>query len=157
MTAYSQISESEIISLLVEDVFELSGALRRVGQVIAKAEGQTHARWQLLNAASGGGMTVAQLAKRLGLARQSVQHMSDVLVSERLLTYKDNPSHRRSPHVELTAGGRRVLKRLTNRSRRFRDLVAKKTSKRGLGNLREGIVKLSDTVASIERDKRLVR
>ena len=157
MTTYRQITEAELISFLMEDVFELSGNLRRVGQIIARGEGQTHARWQFLNAAAAGDSTVSDLARRLGLVRQSVQRVADVLVEEGLVAYKDNPHHRRSSLVGLTREGRAVLKRLTRRSQRFRDLVSKKTTKRGLAELRDGVHRLSENVQQVERDKNLAR
>ena len=81
MTTYRQITEPALNAFLVEDVFELSGAFRREGRIIARAEGQTHARWQLLNAALGGDKTVSQIARRLGLARQGVRRVADILVA----------------------------------------------------------------------------
>ena len=157
MTTYRQITEPELIALLVEDVFELSGALRRVGHIIARAEGQTHARWQLLNAALGGDKTVSQIARRLGLARQGVQRVADILVSEGLALYKSNPDHKRAPLVEASRQGKRVLKRLTKKSRRFRELVGKKTTKRSLANLRGAILTLSEIVIRAEHDQRLFK
>jgi DNA-binding MarR family transcriptional regulator len=157
MAAYGQMTETEVISFLVEEVFELSGALGRVGRVIARSEGQTHPRWQVLSAASGGDRTVSQLARRLGQTRQSVQRLTDLLVSEGLVAYRSNPNHKRSPFVELTREGKRVFGRLTRRSRHFRELVAKKTTKRGLASLRESVGKLAEVVLEVEHRKDLVR
>lgn len=145
-------TESELIAQVVQDIRELSGALDRVGETIAESEGQTHARWQLLSAATTGDKTVSQLARRLGLVRQSVQRVADALVQERLVAYKKNPSHSRAPHVRLTPAGKRVLKRLEKRARRFRGLVSKNTTKRSLADLRETVAKLRDAVATAEGD-----
>ena len=151
MTAYSQTTELELIGLLEEDIFELSGALERVAELIARREGQTHARWQVLKAAASGDETVSQLARRVGRVRQSVQRVADILVDEGLVAYTENPDHKRSPLVGLTRAGSRVLGRLTKRSRRFYGLVAKKTTKRGLGDLRRSVRDLADIVGSLER------
>ena len=157
MTAYSHITEVEIIALLEEDIFKLGGALRRVRQLIARSAGQTHARWQLLDAAAEGDETVSQLARRMGLARQSVQRVADDLVGAGLIAFMDNPDHRRAPLVELTRSGKRVLGRLTRRARRFRELVAKKTTKRSLGGLQEAVREVTEVVLRVEQSRIVAR
>lgn len=103
----------EIIPLLVADVFELAAAFRRAGEDIAKQFGQTQARWQVLSAASTGDKSVPQLARRLGYARQSVQRVVDLLVSESVAEYVTNPDHKRSALVRLTSEGHRQLRKLS--------------------------------------------
>lgn len=100
-------------SWLVADVYELAGELERAGEVVARSVAQSGARWKVLSAASVGGQTVAQLARRLGLARQSVQRVADKLEDDGLLAYEPNPDHMRSPRVALTAQGKQVLARLS--------------------------------------------
>jgi DNA-binding MarR family transcriptional regulator len=94
---------------LVADVFETAGALRREGEEIAGLTGQTQARWQVMWTAAAGTLTVAMIARRLGLARQSVQRTADVIVAEDLASFEPNPDHRRSPLLALTPSGRGVL------------------------------------------------
>jgi DNA-binding MarR family transcriptional regulator len=106
-------SAPETIPLLVADVFELAAAFRRAGEDIAKRVGQTQARWQVLSAASSGDKSVPQLARRLGYARQSVQRVVDLLVSENVTEYVPNPDHKRSALVRLTGDGHRQLRKLT--------------------------------------------
>ncbi|MGW1610103.1 MarR family winged helix-turn-helix transcriptional regulator [Streptomyces sp. NPDC002285] len=107
---------SDEVALLVADVFEAAGALRKSGEVIAASQGQTPARWQLLSVASGTPLTVAQAARRLGVARQGVQRLANDLASESLIDFRPNPEHRSSPLLELTPTGRRVLDEITVRA-----------------------------------------
>ncbi|MFE5891100.1 MarR family winged helix-turn-helix transcriptional regulator [Streptomyces sp. NPDC056462] len=107
---------SDEVALLVADVFEAAGALRKSGEVIAASQGQTQARWQLLSVASGTPLTVAQAARRLGVARQGVQRLANDLASESLVDFRPNPEHRSSPLLELTPTGRRVLDEITVRA-----------------------------------------
>ncbi|MGF0177106.1 MarR family winged helix-turn-helix transcriptional regulator [Streptomyces sp. Marseille-Q5077] len=107
---------SDEVALLVADVFEAAGALRKSGEVIAASQGQTQARWQLLSVASGTPLTVAQAARRLGVARQGVQRLANDLASESLVDFRPNPDHRSSPLLELTPTGRRVLDEITVRA-----------------------------------------
>ncbi|WP_369275435.1 MarR family winged helix-turn-helix transcriptional regulator [Streptomyces sp. R11] len=104
------------VALLVADVYEAAGALRKSGEVIAASQGQTQARWQLLSVASGTPLTVAQAARRLGVARQGVQRLANHLASESLVAFRPNPDHRSSPLLELTPAGRRVLDEITVRA-----------------------------------------
>jgi DNA-binding MarR family transcriptional regulator len=111
-------------SWLVADVYELAGELERCGEALAKSAGQSGARWKVLSAASVGGQTVAQLARRLGLTRQSVQRVADALEDDALVRYEPNPDHQRSPKVALTTQGEQVLARLSAAAAQWEDPLA---------------------------------
>ncbi|HEX5369899.1 MAG TPA: MarR family transcriptional regulator [Dehalococcoidia bacterium] len=112
------------LALLVADIYEAAGALRRSGDQLAQQAGQTQARWQLMSVASEGNWTVPAIASRLGISRQAVQRVADDLVANGDLRYIENPSHRRSPWMQLTEKGRRSLESITTGSRRWRAQVA---------------------------------
>jgi DNA-binding MarR family transcriptional regulator len=100
--------------LLVADLVEAAGAVRKLGDEIAGAVGQTQARWSALSVfASEGDWTVARAARRLGVARQSLQRLVDLLLDERLLAAEPNPEHARSPLIRLTPEGERTLAAIT--------------------------------------------
>ncbi len=101
------------LPLLVADVYEAAGALRRHGDRIAALAGQTQARWQVLSVLSEGDWTVPRAARRLGVTRQAVQRTVDVLQADGLVTIKANPDHRRSPLVRLTDSGHAALTAIT--------------------------------------------
>ena len=101
------------LPLLIADVFETAGALRRHGDHLAAAAGQTQARWQLLSVLAEGEWTVPRVARRLGITRQSVQRVADALAADGLLATGTNPEHRRSPRLHLTERGREALDSIT--------------------------------------------
>jgi DNA-binding MarR family transcriptional regulator len=101
-------AEQELFARLVADIFHAAGELRRTGEAIAGQAGQTQARWQLLSVLSEGDWTVPNVARRLGTTRQGVQRVADDVVDAGLAVYEDNPHHRRSPFLRLTAEGRRI-------------------------------------------------
>ncbi|MFI9646664.1 MarR family winged helix-turn-helix transcriptional regulator [Streptomyces sp. NPDC052040] len=103
-------------ALLVADVFEAAGALRRLGEETAGAEGLTQARWQVLSVVSEDPLTVPQAARRLGVSRQNVQRVANDLVAQELAAYAPNPDHRGSPLLTLTPRGRESLTRVTARA-----------------------------------------
>lgn len=90
-------------------VIRLHGLITAEGDALARPSGQTSARWQVLAGAEHGPTTVASIARMLGLARQSVQRVADVLEAEGLVAYEENPSHRRAKLLTLTDRGRAVL------------------------------------------------
>lgn len=104
------------IALLVADIYEAAGALRKSGEAVAKTEGQTQARWQLLSVISGDATSVPRAARRLGVSRQGVQRIANNLVDDGLAQWRPNPDHRSSPLLELTATGRRALSSITDRA-----------------------------------------
>jgi DNA-binding MarR family transcriptional regulator len=101
------------MALLVAEVYELAGLLRRAGEAMAAREGQTQARWQFLSVISDDALTVSQAARRLGVTRQAVQRVANELVDEGLVEFGANPDHQTSPLLRLTAHGRRVLARIS--------------------------------------------
>ena len=97
------------LPLLVADVFECAGALRRQGDRIAGEAGQTQARWQVLSVLSDGDWTASDAARRLGVTRQAVQRIADALAADGLVRPEPNPRHQRAPLLRLTSRGRRTL------------------------------------------------
>jgi DNA-binding MarR family transcriptional regulator len=104
-----------VLTDLILEVFRLNGRLLAAGDRLTRPAGQTSARWQVLGAIDGEPRSVSQIARAMGLTRQSVQRLADRLHAAGLVTYADNPSHRRAKLVSLTADGRSVLDRITQR------------------------------------------
>ena len=122
----------DAFSSLVPRVFRLNGLLAAAGDALARPAGQTTARWQLLAMVEDAPATVAQTARALGLARQSVQRVADVLEAEGLVAYIDNPSHRRARLVELTDGGRAALSAIQAAQRPWADRIGGAVGERDL-------------------------
>ena len=99
------------LARLLEEVNDLSEALRAHTDRIARGAGTTKAHWAAL-AAAGRGDTVPRIARRLGLTRQSLQRTADNLVAARLAHYDSNPHHRRSPILVPTREGEALIARL---------------------------------------------
>ena len=110
----------EAYRLLMADVYELAGRSRRTSEALARSLGQSVARWHLLSVVSDGPRSVAGAARRLGLARQSVQRVADQLLADGLVRSTSDPADARAPRLVLTATGRRALDELVARSDRER-------------------------------------
>jgi DNA-binding MarR family transcriptional regulator len=107
---------TEDVARLVRDVIETAVAARRSDERLARANGQTQARSNVLGAIAAVDATVPRVARLLGVTRQSVQRVVDDLVEDGQAVVVPNPEHRRSPLVQLTALGtatRRAIARST--------------------------------------------
>ena len=74
-------------------------------------------RWQVVGALEMAGrpLSVSQIARNMGLARQSVQRLVNELRADSFVVLADNPDHRRANLVSLTPTGRRVLRKIMDR------------------------------------------
>src|SRR5215211_2664806 len=111
----------DAFSELVVQIFRLDGLLTVAGDSLGRTAGQTSARWRILAAVEREPATVSQIARRWGLARQSVQRIADVLVDEGLCSYEENPGHRRAHLVRLAPRGRRALRTIQDAQRSWAD------------------------------------
>ena len=99
---------------LVRAVFRLNGLLLADGDRMAERAGLTSARWKVIGviALSGNGVTVPGIARALGQSRQAVQRITDVMATDGLIVYAENPRHKRSSLVQLTDHGQEVYSAL---------------------------------------------
>src|SRR5438309_9851417 len=105
---------------VVLQTFRANGLFLAAGDVLAAAEGLTAARWEVLGAVALAGrpLTVPQIARRMGLARQAVQTSVNRLIGEALVEAPENPDHRRSPIIHMTElGGQKYAASSSARSR----------------------------------------
>jgi DNA-binding MarR family transcriptional regulator len=113
----------EAFTALLGQVIGLTRRFTTIGEALAKPAGQTLARWLVLEAVDGAPATVAQIARSLHLARQSVQRLADLLVRDGLAAYEDNPAHRRAKLVRLTPPGRTALRTIQTAQRAWADAL----------------------------------
>lgn len=106
---------------LVVELFRLNGRLLSAGDDLVADIGLTSARWQVLGAIalSEGELTVAQVARNMGLSRQAVQRLTNEMIASDLLISVDNPNHRRARLLRLTQGGQKTFATALGRWQRF--------------------------------------
>ena len=117
---------------LMLEVFRLNGALLRHGAALTAPLGQTQARWQVIGAVAEATRTVPQIARRMGMTRQGVQRVADLLVDEGIVTLARNPDHTRSPLLRLTPKGRRLEQTLGDIGARWSESMTDGMSARDL-------------------------
>ena len=99
------------LTAVILETFRLNGALIEAGNEITKPYGLTSARWQVIGAIdlAGQAMTVAQIARRMGLSRQGVQRIVNDLVKIGLVKPIPNIDHKRSPLIAISDEGEQVM------------------------------------------------
>ena len=139
-----------LVPIIIADVYELAGRFRDCGEAIARTVGQTQARWQVLSAASAAPHSVPQVARVLGVTRQNVQRIADLLVAEGSAQYQDNPDHRASPHLVLTKRGRAALEQLTKAAGGYHARLARKLSPADISSIQRGLRRLLEAMTDID-------
>jgi DNA-binding MarR family transcriptional regulator len=111
--------EEPPLEALAREVRRLFHELRRTAEVLhADPEiGAAH-RAVLESLFREGPQTVPMLARSRPVARQHIQVLVNRLLELRLVTARENPAHRRSPVIELTASGRTRFERMRRREHR---------------------------------------
>jgi DNA-binding MarR family transcriptional regulator len=98
---------ADAVTEVILSVFQANGLLLAAGDALAWHEELTSARWQVLGAVAlaQAPLTVPQIARRMGLTRQSVHATVKRLHAEGLVQFVPNVDHRRSRLVRLTERG----------------------------------------------------
>lgn len=127
---------------LILETFRFNGRLLSSGDRLTKPVGLTSSRWQVLGAIEAQSLSVAQIARNMGLARQNVQRLADALEKEHILEYAPNPDHKRAKLVRLTDRGRSALTELGELQERWANETASRVSAAEIQAARDVLVKL---------------
>ncbi len=123
--------------------FRLNGQLLAVAEELARPVGLTAAWWQVLGAALGQPQSVSDIARTMGLPRQSVQRIADLLVERGLAAYADNPAHRRAKLVRPTSAGREAVAAINPGHRVRAEALAAEVGAERLAEVLAGMHELS--------------
>jgi len=102
----------ELVNKIVLKVFKLNGYFIKAADSITKESELTSARWQILGTVLHEQHTVAAIARSMGLTRQSVQRIADILVTEGLAEFLPNPAHKRAKLLSGTEKGINSIKKI---------------------------------------------
>ncbi len=105
-------ANQDLLSAAALTTFRLNGQFLALAEELARPVGLTAAWWQVLGAVLPGPRSVAQIARDMGITRQSVQRIADLLVDKGFAVYRDNPAHRRAKLVDVTDAGLEAVRRI---------------------------------------------
>ena len=131
-------------------VFRLNGQFLDVADQLARPVGLTAAWWQVLGAVLEKPLPVAGIARVMGITRQSVQRIADLLVEHELAEYHPNPAHVRAKLLEPTEAGRVAVHRIIPAHRKLAELLTEELGLVGFQSTLTTLVKLSEAMVAIE-------
>jgi len=109
----AQTEAGEVLTDLIIGTFRLNARLLDVAQELAGAGGLTAAWWQVLGGVIDRPRTVAEIGRSMGMTRQGVQRVADLLVDRGLATYEPNPAHRRAKLLACSESGYWAIRQIT--------------------------------------------
>jgi DNA-binding MarR family transcriptional regulator len=140
----------EVLTDLILTTFRLNGRLLDVAQEMARKGGITAAWWQVLGGVLDQPRSVAQIGRLMGMTRQGVQRIADLLVAKQLAEYRPNPAHRRAKLLASTEAGYWAIRRIGLVQRPF---AARIGAEVGTDQLRATLTTMRHLVAVLEADQ----
>ncbi|MFD3517342.1 MarR family winged helix-turn-helix transcriptional regulator [Streptomyces sp. NPDC058657] len=130
-------------------VFHLNGQFIAVSDRMAREVGLTAAWWQVLGAVNRAPAPVASIARTMGITRQSVQRIADLLVTKGLAEYADNPAHRRAKLLRITPDGAEAVRRLDPSHAALAERLRTELGEEGFAETVRVIERLSAAMATV--------
>lgn len=115
----------DAMSDLLLATFRLNGGFLEAADRISAPSGLTGARWQILGSVMRADKSVAQIAREMGLARQSVQRIANILEKEGMVRFAPNPAHQRAKLIVATQLGRDAIATLAQRQFEWANATSK--------------------------------
>ncbi|WP_149828181.1 MarR family winged helix-turn-helix transcriptional regulator [Streptomyces tailanensis] len=133
----------DLLSRTALGVFRLNGQFLSVAEELARPAGLTAAWWQVLGAVLREPLSVSGVARVMGITRQSVQRVADLLVERGLAEYVPNPAHRRAKLLTPTPDGRAAIARIDPGHAALADRLAAALGEEGLAETVRVLERLS--------------
>jgi DNA-binding MarR family transcriptional regulator len=140
----------QVLTDLVLTTFRLNGRLMDVAQEMAKEGSITAAWWQVLGGVLDRPRSVAEIGRLMGMTRQGVQRVADLLVARQLAEYRRNPAHQRAKLLACTEAGYWAIRRISIVQRPFAERVGAQV---GADQLRAALTTMRDLVDVLEADQ----
>ncbi|MGS2807255.1 MarR family winged helix-turn-helix transcriptional regulator [Nocardia sp. MW-W600-9] len=141
--------EQELFSTAAITSFKLNGQFLAIAEELAAPAGLTAAWWQVLGAVLAEPLPVAGIARAMGITRQSVQRIADLLVDKGLCEYRPNPAHKRAKLVAGTESGRAAVQRINPQHARIARRLAEELGPAEFAAIVAALTRLSAAVEAI--------
>ncbi|WP_354697928.1 hypothetical protein DSM112329_03586 [Paraconexibacter sp. AEG42_29] len=137
------------LTAVIMTTFRLNGRLMDAAQDMAGRGGLTTAWWQVIGGVLDEPRTVAEVGRRMGMARQGVQRIADLLVARGLAEYRPNPAHRRAKLLACTEAGYHAVRQASVAQHPWADRIG---SAVGADDLRAALGVMQRLVDALEGD-----
>lgn len=140
----------QLLTEVILTTFRLNGRLMDVAQELAGEGGLTAAWWQVLGGVLDKPRTVAEIGRQMGMTRQGVQRVADLLVERGLAEYHPNPAHRRAKLLGCTEAGYWAIRQITLAQHPWSARIGAEV---GADELRAALTIMRRLVAVLETDE----
>lgn len=140
--------DGPLLSAAALTSFKLNGQFLALAEELAKPAGLTAAWWQVLGAVMPARLPVAGIAREMGITRQSVQRIADILVERGYAEYRINPAHRRAQLLALTDAGLEAVRRIAPQ---HADAAHRLATVMGRERLTEAVAALQDLSTALDK------
>ena len=139
----------ELLSRTALAVFRVHGQFLELSENLARPVGLTAARWQVLGAILPEPLPVSGIARAMGLTRQGVQRIADLLVEQGLAEYRPNPAHQRAKLLAVTEEGLAAVRRIRPGHREFAQRLADKLGEERFAEVAAALEQLIDAMDAL--------
>lgn len=141
----------QLLSATALAVFRLNGQVLELAELLAAPSGLTAAHWQVLGAVLPAPLPVSGIARVMGITRQSVQRIADLLVDRGMARYADNPAHRRARLLVPSERGRAAIARIGPGHAAAAEQLAELLGDREWAAAVQHLERLSDALTALAR------
>jgi DNA-binding MarR family transcriptional regulator len=145
-----QTEAGALLSNVILTTFRLNARLLEAAQELAAMGGLTAAWWQVLGGILDQPRTVAAIGRQMGMTRQGVQRVADLLVAHHLAEYQPNPAHRRAKLLACTEAGYWAIRRISFVAHPFSNRIGAQLA---ADELRNTLTTMRHLVALLEADQ----
>lgn len=142
MSAEPHTSAGTALTDLVILTFRLNARFLDAAERMAGTAGLTAARWQVLGGVLDEPRPVSEIARRMGLTRQAVQRVANVLVDEGFAAWAPNPAHRRAKLLRPTRRARDAIGTIATVQHPWANAVGRAVGVRELRRTAESVERL---------------
>ena len=145
-----QTEAGALLTEVILSTFRLNARLLESAQGLAANGGITAAWWQVLGGVLDQPRTVADIGRRMGMTRQGVQRVADLLVANHLAEYRPNPAHRRAKLLACTEAGYWAIRQISFVAHPFANRIGAQVVTE---ELRNTLTTMRHLVAILEADQ----
>jgi len=127
--------------------FRLNARFLEAAQDLAAHGNVTAAWWQVLGGILDQPRSVAAIGRRMGMTRQGVQRVADLLVERGLADYRPNPDHRRAKLLACTEAGYWAIRQISLVAHPWGNRIGGQV---GVDELRNTLTTMRQLIAIIE-------
>ena len=139
-----------LLTEMVIATFRLNGRLMEAAQGLAAEGGLTAAWWQVLGGVLDQPRTVAEVGRQMGMTRQGVQRIADLLTEHGLAEYRPNPAHRRAKLLACSEAGYSAIGRIALAQHPWANRIAAQV---GADDLNEALTTMRRLISVLEADE----